>query len=207
MKESNADDEQSVKILRLTPKQNNEQIINANTSYQDQIDKDETDVSMTYAIKAIHNINTVNPNNIVQNSNYLSSIVLSKPSKIKVLIDTGAENINLISKKLYLQYLKQDKEVKIQKTDVIIIPIGNQPLKTEGTVQISIILSDEVCTPKIEFVVVNDLGQYDMLFGLPAIQQLNIIPNIPEGKVKILNQEYSLLKNEFCKTTEIRSTK
>ena len=172
LEESSTDEEQSIKISRSTKKQNiNEQMINAHKSYQDQIKEDEIkDVSLTYAIKAIYNINTVNPNNIVQNANYLSSIILSKPSRIKVLIDTGAENINLISKKLFLEYQKRDNEIKLQKTDVIIIPIGNQPLKTEGTVQIPIILSDEICTQKLEFVVVKNLGQYDMLLGLPAIQ-------------------------------------
>ncbi len=141
---------------------------------------------------------------IFQKSNFLSSIKLMEPFKTKILIDTGAEEINVISNNHYLKYLKVGDCTKIQKCNQIVVPMGGQPLKTLGAIDLKLSLGNEMVTEDIPFIVVESLSQIDIILGLRAIQQLNIIPKLSEGIVEILGKNYQLIKNSFVKHAEVR---
>ena len=140
-------------------------------------------------------------------SNYLSAINIKEPVKMRLLIDTGAENINIISLKMFEKLKKVDKQITKQKNDDIIIrPLGSKIMKTCGTTKIKLQLKEGLTTELIPFIIAEELHQYDLILGLPAIEQLKINLDVNNGKVKILNEDFKLLTNNFKKTLEIRTT-
>ena len=74
--------------------------------------------------------------NFILKSNYLSSITIDKPIKMKVLIDTGAENINLLSKKTFRKWQEIDKSLKLLNNTLIIQPLGGEIISNLGAVQL-----------------------------------------------------------------------
>jgi len=112
---------------------------------------------------------------IIQKSNFLSSIKLERPFKSRILIDTGAEGINIISNNHYLKYFKSGDCTKLQKCNLIVVPMGGQPLKTLGSIDLKLSFGNNNITEEIPLIVVESLSQYDIILGLPAIQQLNIM--------------------------------
>ena len=125
-------------------------------------------------------------------SNYLSAINIKEPVKMRLLIDTGAENINIISLKMFEKLKEVDKQISKQKNDDIIIrPLGSKIMKTCGTTKIKLQLKEGLTTELIPFIIA-ELHQYNLIFGLPAIEQLKINLDVNNGKVKILNV---ILKN------------
>src|SRR5690606_15130979 len=107
-------------------------------------------------------LSIINDNKItIQKSNYLSSIIINDPVKTKILIDTGAEDINLISEECYLQYKNKELTSEVQSTNQLIIPLGNKPLETMGITIIKIKFNKEFSIP---FTIVKKIAQYDAIF-------------------------------------------
>lgn len=138
-------------------------------------------------------------------SNYLSAIILSSPIKCRALLDSGAEDTNIITKSYYEQLKKVDKDITLCRSYDVITPLGSGSLKTVGSTVIKLTLPDGKQTTPIRFTIVEDCGsRYDMILGLPAWQQLSIITKINEGTASIMGSEYELIKNYYQKSAEVR---
>lgn len=146
-----------------------------------------------------------NEENIVMKSNFLSVVKLKNPFTMKILIDTGAENINLISKSCYDRLAVHNKGMVIEPTNLIVRPINSKPFETLGKVMIPITLNPDSADVIIPTIIVNNLSQYDIIFGLPAITQLQIKLDIDKGIANINNMDFKLLVNNYSKYTEVRS--
>ena len=140
-------------------------------------------------------------------SNYLSSIIIASPIKIRILIDTGAENINIISKKMFEKFKETNKDIFYEKDEINIKPLGSKLMKTSGTTKLSLDLTEGLTTELIPFAITDELSQYDIILGLPAIQQLRINLDINNGIVKILDKNFKLSINNYIKKSEIRTKK
>jgi hypothetical protein len=148
----------------------------------------------------------INPINVrFMSSNYLSCINITKPTGGLALIDTGAENANLISKK-YLESLQKEGYKFNYLPDSTKISTLNKEMKNYGQVSLSLTV-ENIQLPEISFLVVESLGAYNVILGLPAIEQLHIVPNISAGTTQILNQTVCLNKNkQYRKTIPVRTT-
>jgi|GEM_PF-2181109 len=126
---------------------------------------------------------------------------------MKILIDTGAENINLISKTLFNKMLLFKKNLKIDPINIKVTPLNSDPLKTLGTTQLPLQFNPNIPDKLIPCVIVETLAQYDIILGLPAISQLKIQLHLDEGQVVIDETIHRLLINHYVKSSEIRSMK
>ncbi len=143
---------------------------------------------------------------LIQKSNFLSSITLKRPFNTSILIDTGAIDVNVISHPHYLKLLELSLCTEAEESNHLVVPIGNQPLSTIGSTTVTFILDDnDLVKKEVPCIIVKELDQYDVILGLPAIEQLKIVPKISEGVVEILNVKYQLKRNTFIKHTEIRT--
>ena len=140
---------------------------------------------------------------IIFKANYLSSININNPIKMRILIDTGAEEVNLLSNNSFKKWKELDKNLKLSNNTFIIQPIGNNPLSNLGAVQLPLQFKNE---PKqlVNFVVVENLNGYDAILGVPAIQQLNIKLDFNLGEAIIADQTLKLNINDYIKKSEIR---
>jgi len=75
-----------------------------------------------------------NQHTLVMSSNYLSSIIVEKPFRMKVLIDTGAEQINLLSEKTFKRYKEIDSSLPFINTSLQVQPLGGKAINTLGAV-------------------------------------------------------------------------
>ena len=139
-------------------------------------------------------------------SNYLSSITIKNPKKIQILIDTGAININIITKKFF-EELKKVQELPYQTTSKIVMPIGSKPLKSYGSTLVSLELEKGMKTELIPFIIIDNVLRYDIILGLPAMEQLRIKLDLEKGFATILNKNFKLNLNNFTNHTEIRASK
>ena len=64
-------------------------------------------------------INQTKPT-LIFKSNFLSSITINKPIKMRILIDTGAEEINLLTLKTFKKFKELDKNLKLTKNPLIV---------------------------------------------------------------------------------------
>ena len=143
--------------------------------------------------------------NLVLTSNYLSSITISNPIKIKILIDTGAEEVNLLSKKTFLRLKQINDKLELQRNEMIIKPLGGSIITNCGSISIPLQLNQELTTELVSFVVVERIDQHDMILGLPAIKQLSIKLEFQKGIAIIADQEFKLNINNYLKKSEIRT--
>jgi hypothetical protein len=135
-----------------------------------------------------------NENNVVKTftSKFLSCINISSPSKALVLFDSGAINANVVSKK-YVDNLRNDnKKINIEKdTRTVYAVDGKTKLINHGRCYLTLIF-EELTLPPTEFLVVEKMGSYDIIIGLPAFRQHRISLNIPDGTVQILENSFRL---------------
>ena len=89
---------------------------------------------------------------------------------------------------------------------IIIQTIGNKQLKNLGSAKVKLQFNQDGSQVEVPFVVVDNLSHYDLIFGMPAIQQLNISLNFTKGEAIVADQSYQLNPNFYIKTSEIRST-
>ena len=157
-----------------------------------------TDAINKAELKKIDNISTI------MKQNYLSSITIDHPKKTQILIDTGAIDINLITKK-YFDEITKDQEKTYQKSSILVKPIGSKPLKNYGLTQLSLELGKGIKTEQIPFIIIDQNLQYDVILGIPAISQLNIQLDIQNGIATIDNKQFKLNINQFTNRAEIRA--
>jgi hypothetical protein len=137
-------------------------------------------------------------------SNYLSCINVEGPIAGLALIDTGAENANLISKKYLADLDKAGVKIEILPDSTRVFSL-NKEMKNHGFVSLSLKISG-IQYPEINFLVVDSLGAYNFILGLPAIEQLKIVPNIAEGSVRIMEHTIPLNKNkQYQRTIPVRT--
>ena len=84
-------------------------------------------------------------------------------------------------------------------------PVGSKPLKNYGSTLVSLELEKGMKTELIPFVIIDQKLQYDVILGLPAMQQLGIKLDLEKGTATIKNNFYKLNVNEFTNHAEIRS--
>src|SRR5271156_807082 len=144
---------------------------------------------------------------MIMKSNYLSSITLEKPIKMKVLIDTGAEDVNVMSEKLIQRLGNAKINMPLKNSNLMVKPMGSKAMKTLGSTKLPLEFNNGLKTESIPFVVVKEMNQYDLILGLPAIEQLRILLDINKGVANILGQEIKLNVNNYQKQSEIRTLK
>ena len=98
---------------------------------------------------------------------------MNYPKKIQVLIDSGAIDVNIITKKLYDEW-KKDQNLPYLKSSAIVQPVGSKPLKSYGSTLLSLQLEKGTKTELIPFIIIDLKIQYDIILGLPAMKQLGM---------------------------------
>ncbi len=140
-------------------------------------------------------------------SNYLSCLNIHLPAKALVLVDTGAEEANVISKNYYDLLIKSNVKLNLSKDNTRVYAINSKPLVNYGKISLSLTFGDLILSPT-DFLVVEKLGSYDIILGLPAIQEFKILPNIPEGTIQIMGKNFKLNRNQsYQKLIPVRTTK
>jgi hypothetical protein len=138
-------------------------------------------------------------------SNYLSCINVEGPIAGLALFDTGAENANLVTKKYLTELEKLGMKVELIPDSTQIFSL-NKEMKNHGLVKLALKINGHQL-PEVPFLVVDTLRAYNFIFGLPAIEQLKIVPNIAEGTAKILEHTIALNKNkQYQRTVPVRTT-
>jgi hypothetical protein len=138
-------------------------------------------------------------------SNYLSCINVEGPIAGLALFDTGAENANLIARKYLTDLEKQGTKVELIPDSTQIFSL-NKEMKNHGLVKLALKVNGHQL-PEVPFLVVDNLRAYNFIFGLPAIEQLKIVPNIAEGTAKIMEHTIALNKNkQYQRTVPVRTT-
>ncbi len=111
---------------------------------------------------------------------------MKQPFKMRILIDTGCENINVISKRCFEKFKLFHKDLVLKPSDVKLKPVNSQPFSVLGGTIIPLRFNPNLPPSNILVVVVDDLDSYDIILGLPAIEQLNVTLNFNEGQVLVI---------------------
>ncbi|HRO64990.1 MAG TPA: RNase H-like domain-containing protein [Candidatus Dojkabacteria bacterium] len=137
-------------------------------------------------------INDMKSATIIKQSKFKSIITLNKPFDYKILIDTGAQDINVMKKKLFDEFKLYYKELKLKPTTIEVIPFGSKSVKPLGITTMKLILPNGQETAALEFVVVDTDKAHDIVLGTFAIEELQIKIDLTNGIVQILEEEYLL---------------
>jgi predicted aspartyl protease len=116
-----------------------------------------------------------------------SSVILSQQDdqEVAVLLDGGAE-VNVVSLKFAEKYGNNKTE-----WDGMIAPLDGRFVTNYGIIDINFKINNKVVI--IPSVIVKDLGKYQVIFGLPALEQLSVQVDYKTGEAKINNKTYSLI--------------
>jgi hypothetical protein len=122
----------------------------------------------------------------------------NKKHVVQALLDTGAD-INCITYKL-----AKKLNVSIQPIELNIMPVGGHALSCLGACEMNMKICDKEVT--LQFVVLSQIGDYQMILGLPAFDSLDIDLKLRHGLCYILDHQIPLLKSLKSQWyTEIRS--
>lgn len=128
----------------------------------------------------------------------LEFLLQDKKYAIQTLLDTGAD-VNCITYKL-----AKKLNVTIHPTDLNIMPVGGHALSCRGACEITMSICGKEVT--LQFVVLNQIGEYQMILGLPAFEVCEIDLKLRHGLCYLLDQQIPLLKSLKSQWyTEIRS--
>jgi hypothetical protein len=124
--------------------------------------------------------------------NYNPSITINEPILTRILIDTGALNCNLISESYLLALPETAKRVMVLQQPQNITAVGGRTITVNRSALVKFVLSNYL-TVELELLVVPVLSSdFDVIWGLPAMKELEIIPLITMGKVVICDAYFNL---------------
>ncbi len=128
-----------------------------------------------------------------------SSIILRQQDdqEVAVLLDGGAE-VNVVSQKYAEKYGKNFSE-----WDGYIAPVDGRLVVSKGIVDVKFKVDDKI--EIISSVIVKNLGKYQVIFGLPALEQLGVQVDYRTGEARINNNKtYPLIPREDNRYLGIR---
>jgi hypothetical protein len=145
-------------------------------------------------------------------SNYLSCFTINDPIKTRILVDTGAENGNIISLSYFQKLQKLYPDLVLQEDNSIITSFKSKQ-KNYGNIKLPIKLAygfhlNESFSKNqfIKFICIDTLENYDIILGLPAIHQLQMRLDFMEGAITILDRKIHLtVNNPYIKTIDVRA--
>src|SRR3954470_6459069 len=82
------------------------------------------------------------------------------------LLDSGAD-VNCVSSKFIIQ-----NNIPLETSNIIVVPLGGKSVKNKGMVTLNVSIKG-VDVP-LQFVVLEQIGDYDLILGLPAFEQCDI---------------------------------
>ena len=92
-----------------------------------------------------------------------------------------------------------------------IIPVGGKIISNYGLVSINININqyDIITKKSLDFIIIilDSVGQYDIIFGMPALESLDMQVNFKLGIVHAMGQKLKLIRNAYKECIEVRTEK
>lgn len=150
-------------------------------------------------------VSRITTEEVVKRSKYLSIIESQLPIFTRILLDSGAIDVNLMSMK-YIGRLEAEN-IRLKKLPILVnhvSPLGGGSIKVEGKVETSIILPDGTTSPILEFFITDTPMEQDFILGTLAHEMMDIRTKLKSGITKIGDKSFPLIKNNVKRFIAIR---
>ena len=134
------------------------------------------------------------PSNTPDNKNSRPFVLLDGGSQVNVVTNEYAVKLKQLHRKEF-QPLQWKGKVK---------PVGSPPIDHLGAIGIPFTTLDKT-EHIIPFIILEDLGEYDMIFGLNILEKLDIQISYSTGEVLIEGRAQKLLPNHYKQSHSVRN--